>query len=125
MKNNITKALLILGYCLPFVFLAMNEDATTGTLYFYLIMIVGFSVLCFGCIKTKNSSIVVVGNILSFVSSCIFAWLFQTEKWEYYFKPFLPNQLIIFETIIVFLIQIIFVVYCARKSNRNNENKEK
>lgn len=125
MEKNITKALLILGYCLPFVFLAMNEDVTTGTLWFYLIMIVGFSALCFASIKTKNSSIVFVGNILSFVSSCIFAWLFQTEKWEYYFKPFLPNQLIIFETIIVFLIQIIFVVYCARKSNRNNENKEK
>ena len=125
MEKNITKALLILGYCLPFVFLAMNEDAATGTLWFYLIMIVGFSTLCLGSIKTKNTSIVLVGNILSFVSSCIFAWLFQTEKWEYYFKPFLPNQLIIFETIIVFLIQIIFVVYCARKSNRNNENKEK
>ena len=117
MKKNITKALLILGYCLPFVFLAMNEDATTGTLWFYLVMIIGFSVLCFGCIKTKNSSIVVVGNILSFVSSCIFAWLFQTEKWEYYFKPFLPNQLIIFETILAFLIQIIFVIHYARKES--------
>ena len=117
MKKNITKALLILGYCLPFVFLAMNEDATTGTLWFYLIMIIGFSVLCFGCIKTKNSSMVVVGNILSFVSSCIFAWLFRTEKWEYYFKPFLPNQLIIFETILVFLIQIIFVIHYVRKES--------
>ena len=123
MKKNITKALLLLGYCLPFVFLAMNEDATTGTLWFYLIMIVGFGALCFGSIKTKNSLIVVVGNILSFVSSCIFAWIFQTEKWEYYFKPFLPNQLIIFETIIVFLIQIIFVVYYSRKSNKSIENQ--
>ncbi len=117
MKKTITKALLILGYCMPFVFLAMNEDATTGTLWFYLIMIIGFSVLCFGCIKTKNSLIVVVGNILSFVSSCVFAWLFQTEKWEYYFKPFLPNQLIIFETILAFLIQIIFVIHYARKES--------
>ena len=115
MQKNITKALLLLGYCLPFVFLAMNEDATAGTLWFYLIMIVGFGALCFGSIKTKNLLIVVVGNILSFVSSCIFAWLFQTEKWEYYFKPFLPNQLIILETIIVFFIQFIFVVYYSRK----------
>lgn len=123
MKRNITKALLLLGYCLPFVFFAMNEDATTGTLWFYLIMIAGFGTLCFVSIKTKNSLILVVGNILSFVSSCIFAWLFQIEKWEYYFKPFLTNQLIIFETIIVFLIQIIFVVYYSRKSNKSIENQ--
>lgn len=123
MKRTITKALLLLGYCLPFVFFAMNEDATTGTLWFYLIMIAGFGTLCFVSIKTKNYLIVVVGNILSFVSSCIFAWFFQTEKWEYYFKPFLPNQLIIFETIIVFLIQIIFDVYYSRKSNKSIENQ--
>ena len=117
MKNAIVKTSLILGYCIPFVFLAMNEDATTGTLWFYLIMIVGFSALCFGSIKTKNPWIVVLGNILSFASSCVFAWNFQTPKWEYYFKPFLPNQLIIFETILAFLIQIIFVINYKRKES--------
>ena len=125
MKKSIVKTLLLSGYCLPFVFLAMNEDATVGTLWFYLIMIVGFSILCLGCIRTKNFLVVIVGNILSFVSSCSFAWLFQTQKWEYYFKPFLPNQLIIFETIIAFLIQIAFVVHYARKSNGGTENEEK
>lgn len=118
MKKNITKVPLILGYCVPFVFLAMNEDAATGTLWFYLVMIVGIATLCFGSIRTKNSLIVVVGNILSFVSSCIFAWFFQTEKWEYYFKPFLPNQLIIFETILAFLVQIIFVIHYERKRRK-------
>jgi len=112
------KVLLTLGYSIPFVFLAMNEDATTGTLWFYLIMIIAFSVLCFASIKSKNPWIVVVGNILSFASSCIFAWNFQTPKWEYYFKPFLPNQLIIFESVIAFLIQIIFVIHNARKTGR-------
>lgn len=116
MKKNIVKAILMLGYCTPFVFLAMNEDAKVGTLWFYLIMIAGFGVLCFGSIKTKNFWIVPTGNILSFISSCTFAWLFQTEKWEYYFKPFLPNQLIIFETILVFLIQMIFIKHCRRKN---------
>lgn len=115
MKKSIVKILLLSGYCLPFVFLAMNEDATVGTLWFYLIMIAGFTILCFSCIKTKNFLIVIIGNILSFVSSCGFAWFFQTEKWEYYFKPFLPNQLIIFETVIAFLIQIMFVLKNKRK----------
>ena len=124
MKKTIIRIILLLFFGIPFVFLAMNEDAAAGTLWFYLIMIIAFSVLCYGCIKTKNWRIVVIGNILSFTSSCIFAWNFQTPKWEYYFKPFLPNTLIIFETIIAFLIQIAFVVHYARKSNGGTENEE-
>ena len=119
MKRSIIRVLLILGYCIPFVFLAMNEDASTGTLWFYLIMILGFSSLCYGGIKTNNYIVVIIGNIVSFISSCIFALNFYTDKWEYYFKPFLPNQLIIFETVIAFLIQIIFVIYYVRKKKRN------
>lgn len=121
MNKKILKSLLLLGYLIPFVFLAMNEDATSGSLWFYLIMLLGFSVLCFASIKTENLWIVVVGNILSFVSSCIFAWLFQTEKWEYYFKPFLPNQLIIFETMFAFFVQIAFVVHHRRKKKSDKK----
>lgn len=116
MKNNIVKALLFSGYCLPFVFLAMNEDATRGSLWFYIIMTAGFGTLCYGSIKSGNPWLVIVGNILSFVSSCAFAWIFQTEKWTWYFKPFTTYQLIVFETIIAFLIQFIFVI----KFKRNN-----
>ena len=122
MKTNFIRALLLLGYCVPFVFLAMNEDATVGTLWFYLIMIIGFGALCYGSAKTKNSWIVVIGNILSFASSCIFAWNFQTPKWEYYFKPFLPNQLIVFETVIALVIQIVISISIVRK-NKEVETK--
>ena len=115
MKKKITQLILILGYSIPYVFLAMNEDATCGTPWFYFVMIFILGAFCFSCIRTKNSWVVFVGNILSFVSSFMFAWNFQTEKWEYYFKPFLPNQLIVFETIIVFVIQIVFVMYYKNK----------
>ena len=117
MKKNVFRIMLLLCYCIPFVFLAMSEDATTGTLWFYLIMILGFTALCYTCIKPKNYSIVIVGNIASFISSCIFALNFHTDKWEYYFKPFLPHQLIIFETVIAIIIQIGFVIH--------NKNKHK
>ena len=122
MKKNFIRVLLLLGYCVPFVFLAMNEDATVGTLWFYLIMIIGFGILSYASAKTKNSWIVVIGNILSFTSSCIFAWNFQTPKWEYYFKPFLPNQLIIFETVIALVIQIVISISIVRK-NKGVETK--
>ena len=122
MKTNFIRALLLLGYCVPFVFLAMNEDATVGTLWFYLIMIIGFGILSYASAKTKNSWIVVIGNILSFASSCIFASNFQTPKWEYYFKPFLPNQLIVFETVIALVIQIVISISIVRK-NKEVETK--
>ena len=122
MKKNFIRVLLLLGYCVPFVFLAMNEDATVGTLWFYLIMIIGFGILSYASAKTKNSWIVVIGNILSFASSCIFAWNFQTPKWEYYFKPFLPNQLIVFETVIALVIQIVISISIVRK-NKEVETK--
>ena len=115
MKKTIVRIILLLCYCIPFVFLAMNEDAAKGTLWFYLVMILGFTALCYLCIKTKNYSIVIIGNLLSFISSCIFVLSFYTDKWEYYFKPFLPNELIIFETVIAFLIQIIFVIHHSKK----------
>lgn len=121
MRKYFVKAALFLGYITPFVFLAMNEDATVGSLWFYLFLIAGFSVLCYGCIKTNNYSIVVLGNISSFISSCIFALNFYTDKWEYYFKPFLPNQLIIFESLIAFLIQLSFALHFKRKNNKKDE----
>ena len=116
MRNKLIKSVLFICYCVPFVFLAMNEDALSGTLWFYLVMIAGFSILCCLCIKTKNYSVVLFGNMASFVSSVIFALTFYTDKWEYYFKPFLPNQLIIFETVIAFMIQITFVIHYKKKN---------
>lgn len=121
-KNFITRILLILGYCIPFVFLAMNEDVELGSLWFYLVMIFAFGILCYACIKSKNYAVVIVGNVLSFASSCIFARNFQSDKWEYYFKPFLPNQLIIFETVIAFVIQVIFIVYHIKNKRGDTRN---
>ena len=116
MKNRIIKILLLLVYCVPFVFMAMNEDAVYGTCWFYLVMIISFVGLSYLCAKTKNVSLIFIGNALSFVSSCIFAWNFQTPKWEWYFKPFLPNQLIIFETVVALAVQgLVCVIYKQAK----------
>lgn len=124
MKKNIIRIILLLFYCVPFVFLAMNEDVMRGTLWFYLVMIVGFGALCYGSAKTKNSWIVVIGNILSFISSCSFAWIFRTEKWGYYFKPFLPNQLIIIETVVAIIIQLIVAGCLIKKYGESYRNEK-
>ncbi len=116
MKDNIIKIFLLVGYCVPFVFFAMHEDITAGTLWFYLIMIISFGALCYGCIKIKSPWIVVAGNLLSFASSCIFTYFLRTEKWGWYFKPFTPYQAIAFEAAVAFLVQILFVVHDKRKT---------
>ncbi len=112
------RTLLTLGYCVPYVFLAMNEDAVTGTPNFYFVMIICLGFLCFLCKKTDNKALAIYGNILSFISSCVFAWIFKTEKWEWYFKPFLPNQLIIFESLIILIIHIVILF----KKNKTQTN---
>ena len=119
--KKMLKAVLLLCYLTPFVFLAMNEDVTKGTLWFYLVMIVGFGTLSYLSAKTKNCLIVIIGNVLSFISSCIFAYSFQTEKWEYYFKPFLPNELIIFESVIAFIVQLV-IVFSLINKHKDGEN---
>ncbi len=115
MKKALIRMLQVLLYCIPFVFLAMNEDASAGTLWFYLIMIIGFTTLCVCSVRAKTPWMVAVGNILSFVSSCIFVCFFQTKKWGWYFKPFTPYQFVIFETMIAFVIQIIITACLVKK----------
>ena len=50
-KSWIIKALLLIAYCVPFAFLSVNGDATSGTMLFYGVMIVGFALLCWGALK--------------------------------------------------------------------------
>ena len=85
-----------------------------------ILLILAFGALCYGSVKTKSHWIVVVGNILSLVSTCVFTMLFQTEKWGWYFKPFTPYQAIVFETVFAFVIQII-VVICSLRNQRRKE----
>ncbi len=50
----------------------MNGDATSGTMIFYGFMIAGFGTLCRIAIRTHNTIILIIGNILSFISSYFF-----------------------------------------------------
>ena len=56
-KIWIIRVLLLFAYCIPFAFLSVNGDATSGTMLFYGVMIVGFAILCFEALKTNNVAI--------------------------------------------------------------------
>ena len=68
-KTWIIRALLLIAYCVPFAFLSVNGDATSGTMLFYGVMIAGFALLCWGALKTNNFAVLYIGNVLSFASS--------------------------------------------------------
>lgn len=121
MKNWIIRLLLLIGYCIPYAFLAMNGDASYGTMLFYGVMIICLTFLTRGIIRTKNIAIIFIGNILSYLSSYLFMLQEQTEKWSWYFKPFTAGGLLLTLSIIAFLLQWGYAVYISR-SRQTSKN---
>ena len=57
-KTWISRALLLIAYCVPFAFLSVNGDATSGTMLFYGVMFAGFALLCWGVLKNYKIRII-------------------------------------------------------------------
>lgn len=115
-KTWIIRALLLIAYCAPFAFLSVNGDATSGIMLFYGVMIAGFSLLCWGALKTNNVAVLYIGNALSFVSSYAVAKLSGLEPMGHYFKPFTSHSLIVAISVVVLIVHtIIVLIYRAKK----------
>ena len=115
-KTWIIGALLLIVYCVPFAFLSVNGDATSGTMLFYGIMIASFALLCWGALKRNNAAIIFLGNILSFVSSYVVAKISGLEPMEHYFKPFDSYSLIVAISVVSVIVHMIIVlIYVAKK----------
>ena len=109
---------LLIAYCTPFAFLAVNGDAVFGTMLFYVIMIVSFSLLCWAILKTNRIYFLYVGNLLSFASSYIIAKLSGLESMGDYFKPFTVYSLIVAISIIcMFVHTMVVLIYMSKKRN--------
>lgn len=115
MNKKLIRVLLFIGYCVPSVFLSMYVDVSYDTMLLYVGMILLFAGLCFGAIKSKQYPIVFFGNIISFLISYICTKIFYVKNWEWYFKPFIAEMLMVFITGIVFVIQMISAWYWYRK----------
>ena len=108
-KPWIIRALLLIVYCVPFAFLSVNGDATSGTMLFYGVMIAGFALLCWGALKTNNVAVIYIGNVLSFISSYAVAKLSGLEPMGYYFKPFTSHSLIVAISVVIL---IVYTILC-------------
>ena len=120
-KSWIIRALLLIAYCVPFAFLSVNGDATSGTMLFYAVMIVGFALLCWGALKTNNVAVLYIGNVLSFVSSYAVAKLSGLEPMGHYFKPFTSHSLIVAISVVVLIVHTIIVLIYRTKKKANSK----
>lgn len=116
MDKKLMRILILLAYSIPYGYLAMNGDATSGTMIFYGLMIMGFSLLYKVIVKTREISLLIIGNILSFITSYFFTLRnLSSKEWSSYFKPFTPLGLLVLISIISFIIQIL-LAYQSRKN---------
>ncbi|WP_274310358.1 hypothetical protein [Solibacillus daqui] len=75
-------------YAYPFVFFAMYMDFIKGSLWGYLIMIAGTSILAVIGKLIMQKKLIILGNLISYFSSIYFVYSMQTlEGWDGYFKP--------------------------------------
>lgn len=114
-KAWIIRVLMLIAYCVPFAFLSVNGDATSGTMLFYGVMVAGFVLLLCGALKTNNIAILYLGNLLSFASSYTVAKLSGLEPMGHYFKPFTSYSLIVTISIVAIIVQTIIVLIYAKK----------
>ena len=118
MKNSqVIRAILLIAYCVPYAFLSVNGDATSGTMLFYGVMVISFTFLCWCALKTKNVAIVFIGNALSFASSYAFGQFSGLDPMGYYFKPFTSHSLIVAVSIISIVVQTIIVLCHHKKAH--------
>ena len=106
-RSNVT-ILIILLYCVPYVFLGMYGDKIYHNLWLYGLMIVAMAGLSRYCRKTKRIHIIMIGNLLSFLSSYLLTQYLATENWNYYFKAF-PSTIRTMEFSVIMLIMQIIV----------------
>lgn len=115
MKKWIIRALILLAYFIPYVFLSMQHDLNNWSMFGYGGMIIAFLVLILLCMKTNNIIVGIIGNIVTFSTSYLCISNTTEEKWSWYFKPFSPHGLLIFVSVLLLLIQIVFWIVDKKK----------
>lgn len=103
-RNTGLLILVLLFYCLPFGYYGMYLDYTKGSLLGYLLMIIIGLALAYICKVFLFIPVLVVGNVLSAISSLYFIHMMDIkEDWGYFFKPFRQTTLFF----IIFLLNCI------------------
>lgn len=121
MKKRRHDILILLIYCVPYVFLGMVGDYALYSSVTYLLMIAALVALLCYCMKTGRIIFAALGNLLSLLSSGIFTRAFATENWSFYFKAYSPVIRTLWFSVILMVLQVViwwFITDCQK------ENKE-
>lgn len=105
MKKHWIGALLVLLYCVPWVFFALWGDAKMGTMLLYGALLAAHAVLCLIALKTQCAWAAIVGSALSGAVSLLFVRHSPLMEMNHYFKPFTAMQLTAAVSLIMFVIQ--------------------
>ena len=119
-KQGFIRACLVIAYCVPFSFLCVNGDASSGTMVYYGVMIAGFALLCWAALRTDNVAVLYIGNGLSLASSYGVAKLTSLDPMGYYFKPFTAYSLMAIISIAATIVQTIIVLVYLQRNIRNS-----
>lgn len=102
--------LIICFYCFPFVYFSMYKDFENGSMIGYLMMIIITSLLAFFGKLSNHMKPIIIGNIVSACISFYFISIVTSnERWDFYFKPLTPIQLLILVSFLNLIPQFIAV----------------
>ena len=118
--NKAIAIIAMLGYACPFVYMAMFLDYSSWFMAGYANMLVVTPVLAVICSKAWGVKAVVLGNLLTFfVSYYYVVGVEDVERWEYYFKPLTPVQMLVFVSVGIGLLQLVVVKIMKKKESRH------
>ena len=114
MKKTVMGIIIVCIYCFPFVYFSMYQDFANGSMLGYLLMIVLTSLLAFFGQFFSSSIPIMIGNILSVLSSFYFIKT-SNEDWRGFFKPLSPYQLLILVSILNLIPQFLAMKFAKIK----------
>lgn len=123
MKNRVSPCIvggLLLAYCVPYYFFGAYGDAVSGTALYYALMLLAFALLAVLSQRARCTLVMLVGPLLSLISSCACASIFSLEEKTWYFKPFSFHGIIILQAVLVFSAQLILL---SLRRGRSRERK--
>ena len=123
MKKRKFDVLILLIYSVPYVFLGMLGDYLWHSLWLYGLMVAAMVGLLIWCIRSKRKIVLILGNALTFLTSCFFTQYVANEAWDYYFKIIPTIARTVQFSCIVLVIQL--VILWIVRSVREEKAKEK
>lgn len=115
MKKILSNLLLLVIYSFPFVFFAIYQDYIYDSMIGYAITLGAYCFLAFICKYTRRIPILILSNLLSFLTSFLLTLKLTTSEWNYYFKPFTPLVFLIFLSVILILVQLPIAIFVKQK----------